>query len=233
MNNLFYSTDIRDGFVRFDEEESRHLATVLRHKVGDQLLVTDGKGMRYETELVETGKKGVIARILQSELRAPEQRARLHVAMAPTKNTDRLEWFLEKAGEMGIDEFTPLLCKRGIRDRLRYDRLERIMVSAMKQSLRYYLPKLNPLTPFETLVQTTTAAQRFIPWCDDAPQPQLSSLLRSDQDTLILIGPEGDFSPEEVALARAQQFREVSLGDVRLRAETAALYVVMGFHWNA
>lgn len=232
MNNLFYSTDIRDGFVRFDEEESRHLATVLRHKVGDQLVVTDGKGMRYATELVETGKKGVIARILESALRAPEQRARLHVAMAPTKNTDRLEWFLEKAGEMGIDEFTPLLCKRGIRDRLRYDRLERIMVSAMKQSLRYYLPKLNPLTPFETLVQNTTAAQRFIPWCDDAPQPHLRELLRRDQDTLILIGPEGDFSPEEVALARAQQFREVSLGDVRLRAETAALYVVMGFHWN-
>ncbi len=230
LNNLFYAPTITDGFARLDEEESRHLLTVLRRKVGDRLHLTDGRGFFYEAEIAEASKKYALARILSQQPAPPERPARLHVAMAPVKSGERYEWFFEKAAEIGIDEITPLICQRGERGHLRMDRLEKILVSAMKQSLRATLPKLNPMTPFAQVVQSATETAKFIPWCSDEPLPHLQTLLQPALDTLILIGPEGDFSPEEVALARQHGFAEASLGTVRLRSETAGILVVAAFN---
>lgn len=229
---MFYTTDIANGFARFDEEESRHLSAVLRHKIGDKMRLTDGKGRFYEAELTEMGKKQAVARILSTTEAPPERPARLHLAVAPTKNIDRFEWFLEKAAELGVDTVTPLLCKRSERDSLRTDRLEKVLVSAMKQSLRAWLPQLNPLTPYKQLVSGAAEPQKRIAWCSDAPVPHLKTRLNPAQDALILIGPEGDFSPEEVELALQHGFEAVSLGSARLRTETAALAAVAGYNWE-
>lgn len=230
MNQLFYTPDIRDGFARLDEEESRHLLSVLRRKVGDRLQLTDGRGVYYEAEISEAGKRHALARILSSTPSAPERPARLHLAIAPTKQIERLEWFLEKSVEIGVDEITPLLCQRSERDTIRLDRLEKILVSAMKQSLRARLPQLNPLTRFQKFAAATTETQKRIAWCSDAPLPHLKSALTPGIDTVVAIGPEGDFSPEEVALALQCGFTGVGLGAARLRTETAGVLSVSIFN---
>lgn len=230
MNQLFYTPHIENGLARLDEEESRHLLTVLRRQVGDPLQLTDGKGTFYDAEIAETGKKYAVARILKTHP-TPEPPARLHIAIAPTKQIERLEWFLEKATEIGIQEITPLLCRRSERTVIRHDRLEKIVVSAMKQSLQSRLPRLNALTPFKQCVQQASERQRFIAWCPEMPLPPLKTQLQGTVDTLILIGPEGDFAPEEVALAENSGFSGVNLGPTRLRTETAGLVAVIGFHF--
>ena len=223
---LFYTTRIENGLAFLDEEESRHLLTVLRRQPGDRLELTDGKGHFYTAELVETGKKGAVARILDTRPAPLERPARLHIGIAPTKQMERLEWFLEKATEIGIDEITPMLCKRSERDTVRLDRLEKILVSAMKQSLRARLPRLNPMTPVKKVLENAVEAQKCIAWCAPEPLPHLKNTLRGELDTLVLIGPEGDFTPEEVALALEKGFTGVSLGSARLRTETAGLLAV-------
>lgn len=230
---LFYSKNIKDGFVHLDEEESRHLATVLRRKVGDHLRVTDGKGFFYEAELVEMGKKQALARIVAQHQEAPMRKARIHMAVAPTKMMERFEWFLEKATEIGVDEITPLCCKRSERDTVRYDRMEKILISAMKQSMRATLPILHDLLPFHKLVsqyqentQKGEVINAYLPWIGTTPQPHLNHIFDATHDALILIGPEGDFSPEEVELAIKSGIKPVSLGDARLRTETAAIFAL-------
>jgi len=229
VNQLFYSNQVKNGLALLDEEESRHLSTVLRRQAGERFLLTDGKGFLYEVELMEVGKKSATARILESR-QSPEPPARLHIAIAPTKNIDRFEWFLEKATEIGIHEITPLLCKHSERTSVRQDRLEKILVSAMKQSLQTRLPVLNALTPFPELMRRATEPLRCIAWCADDPQPHLADLIRPGTDTLVLIGPEGDFSPQEVTMAQAAGFTNVGLGPTRLRTETAGLVAVAAFH---
>lgn len=226
MNQLFFTQKIENGFAYLDEEESRHLLSVMRRKVGDHLQLTDGQGVIYETELAETGKRHALARILSQTATPPERPARLHVAIAPTKQIERFEWFLEKAVEIGVDEITPLLCLRSERETVRLDRLEKIVVSAMKQSLRSRLPKLNQLTRFQSFVTTAPEAQKRIAWCSDAPLPHLKTTLLPDQNSVVAIGPEGDFSPEEVALALQHGFSGVGLGSARLRTETAGVLAV-------
>lgn len=223
---LFYCTKIENGFAQFDEEESRHLLTVLRRKAGDRLQLTDGKGMLYEAELAETGKRHALARILSQTPAPPERPARLHVAIAPTKQIERFEWFLEKATEIGADEITPLLCQRSERDKVRNDRLEKILISAMKQSLRARLPKLNEMTRFQTFVTSANEEQKFLAWCSAAPLPHLKTAMAPARNTVVAIGPEGDFSPEEVELALKNGFSGVSLGEARLRTETAGVLAV-------
>lgn len=230
MDQLFFCPHIDNGFARLDEEESRHLLTVLRRQVGDALQLTDGKGCFYGAEIAETGKKHAVARILNTT-HTPQPPARLHVAIAPTKQTDRFEWFLEKATEIGIQEITPLLCQRSERTSIRHDRLEKILVSAMKQSWQSRLPRLNPLTPFRDCAQKATETRRLIAWIAETPTPYLRAKLKDTADTLILIGPAGDFAPEEVALAEKYGFSSVSLGPSRLRTETAGLMVVAGFNF--
>lgn len=226
---LFYAPHIESGFARLDEEESRHLLTVLRRQPGDRLRLTDGRGHFYAAELTEVGKKHALARILEQETPVSGRRGRLHLAIAPTKQMERYEWMLEKTTELGVDEITPLLCKRSERDTVRTDRLEKILVSAMKQSLRARLPQLHPLTPFHQLVKSATAPQRLIAWCSPDPLPHLKSVLHEGQDALVLIGPEGDFTPEEVALATQHGFTGVGLGSARLRTETAGVLAAAVF----
>lgn len=230
MNQLFYTPDIENGFARLDEEESRHLLSVLRRKVGDRLQVTDGRGFYYETEIAETGKRHALARIISKTEAPPERLARLHIAIAPTKQMERFEWFLEKAVEIGVDEITPLLCQHSERDSIRLDRLEKILVSAMKQSLRSRLPKLNELTRFHKLASASSEMQKRIAWCASEPLPHLKTSLQSAQNTVVAIGPEGDFSPEEVAVALQNGFAGVSLGAARLRTETAGVLAVSIFN---
>ena len=225
MNQLFYTPRIEHGFAYLDEEESRHLL-VMRRKIGDALQTTDGQGFFYETEVTEIGKKYALARIISKTAAAVERPFKLHLAIAPTKQIERLEWFLEKATEIGIDEITPLLCKRSERDTIRLDRLEKILVSAMKQSLRAQLPKLNELTRFSAFAKSVNAPCKRIAWCSDAPLPHLTTAITSGQDIVIAIGPEGDFSTEEVNIALEHGFSGVSLGAARLRTETAGLLAV-------
>lgn len=229
MSQLFFTPKIENGFAIFEEEEGRHLSTVLRKKTGDRLRLTDGKGNFYEAELADAGKRQVLARIISSQHVPPSGHGRLHIAIAPTKNMDRLEWFLEKATEIGLDEITPILCKHSERDTLRLDRLEKILVSAMKQSLRAWLPQLHPLTKFTDFVKKTGETQKRLAWCGDEPMPHLKNTLLPDQSTVIAIGPEGDFSPDEVTLALSSGFQAVSLGEARLRTETAGIYAVTVF----
>ena len=230
MSQLFFTQKIENGFAVFEEEEGRHLSTVLRKKTGDILHLTDGKGFFYEAELADAGKRQVLARIL-SKTAAPLLRpARLHMAIAPTKQMERLEWFLEKATEIGVDEITPLICQRSERDSLRLVRLEKVLISAMKQSLRAWLPKLNAPMKFQDFAKKTSEAQKRLAWCSDEPLPHLKNTISDQQDMVIAIGPEGDFSPEEIRIALENGFQGVSLGKARLRTETAGLLAVTVFN---
>ncbi len=226
MNQLFFTQKIENGFAYLDEEEGRHLVTVLRRKPGDRLHLTDGRGYFYEAELTETGKKHAVARILHTKAADTGYSTPLHLAIAPTKQIERMEWLLEKATEMGIQAITLLHCQRSERDTVRLDRLEKVLVSAMKQSLRAHLPALHPMTRFSDFVKTAKADLRFIAWCAEQPLPHLKTQLQTGKSTLVLIGPEGDFSPEEVQLAETAGFTGVSLGAARLRTETAGLLAV-------
>ncbi|MBK8554315.1 MAG: 16S rRNA (uracil(1498)-N(3))-methyltransferase [Lewinellaceae bacterium] len=225
---LFFCQNISNGLAYFDEEESRHLLSVLRHKAGDTLRITDGRGNFYDVILEEGGKKKAVAKIVKQEAENAALHSTLHIAMAPTKQIERFEWFLEKATEIGIASITPILCARSERKQIRHDRLEKVLVSAMKQSLRATLPALQEITPFSAVVKNASEEIRCIAWCDEhSPRTQLTDVLQSGKSTLVLIGPEGDFSPEEVALAEAHGFIPVSLGEARLRTETAGLYVAV------
>jgi 16S rRNA (uracil1498-N3)-methyltransferase len=223
---LFYTTSIENNFVLFDEEETRHLV-VLRKQIGDNIHVTDGKGNLFQCEIVELTKKKVMASVL-SILDTQPLRNPIHIAIAPTKNIDRLEWFLEKATEIGLGTITPVLCKRSERTKLRLDRLDAILLSAMKQSLQFQKPKLSEVTDFQTFIKNTpTDCLKFIAYCNDDSVRAISDVYTKNQPVLILIGPEGDFTPEEVKAAFAQGFIGVSLGPNRLRTETAGLMACM------
>lgn len=226
---LFYTTDIAHGLARLDEEESRHLLTVLRRSVGAAVSFTDGRGKFYEAEIAEAGKKQAVLRIVSETVAPPERPARLHLAIAPTKNIDRIEWLLEKATEIGVDKITLLHCKRSERTVVRLDRLQKVLVSAMKQSMRATLPELVGPVPFKTFLETSSEPLRCIGWLPEVPPPHLMTFLQGQpRDVVIAIGPEGDFTPDEVDMALGKGFEPVSLGKARLRTETAGLYAVTG-----
>lgn len=222
---LFYLPEIEPGteLVSFSKEESRHLVRVLRKTRGDLIFITDGKGNRYQAEIVEPGEKRCQVRILSVEAIPEPKGYRLHIAIAPTKMNDRFEWFLEKCTEIGIDEITPVLCEHSERKKINEERLGKVILSAMKQSLKYSLPRLNPLRRLEDLVSSTDAQVRLIAHCDEGEKGDLTDLIRGKEDILILIGPEGDFSPREIELAHECGFRGLSLGSSRLRTETAGV----------
>jgi|SRR5699024_506872 len=212
------------SLITFDKTESRHLAKVLRKKEGDIIHVTNGLGVLFTCELEMVNNNQCIARILETKHEEPRNYS-LHIAIAPTKTNDRFEWFLEKATEIGIDEITPILCQFSERRRIRLDRYERILESALKQSLQTYLPKLNPLTSINGFFGNTDSYDAvFIAHCDeDSSRISLKEKLLPNKSYLIFIGPEGDFSPEEIDNARKNNWQEVHLGSTRLRTETAAI----------
>ena len=220
--HVFYMPDIQEK-QELPEEEAGHCLRVLRLSQGDEIMLTDGKGSFYKAVITTTSGKRCLFSIQETLPWQKTWTACLHIAMAPTKNMDRNEWFAEKATEIGFDELTFLNCRFSERKVIKTERIEKILVSAMKQSLKASLPVLNGMTDFMEFISKDFVGQKFIAHCYEGEKQPLQSVLRKGEDALVLVGPEGDFSPEEVEAALAHGFVPVSLGKSRLRTETAAL----------
>lgn len=224
---LFYDANISSDKINhlISAEESKHILRVLRKQIGDHISVTNGVGEAFKTEITGIKSKRCEVNILEHFTESPLP-YHLHIAIAPTKSSDRFEFFLEKATEIGITEITPLICDNSERKRLNIKRCKKIMTSAMKQSQRFFLPQLNDLQTYKKwVIQDFKQPIKCIAHCEDAKKNHLKEIIQHQTEILILIGPEGDFSPEEISLALAQKFKEVSLGNKRLRTETAGLTV--------
>lgn len=221
---LFYNPDITDSTEQFSfsKEESKHITKVLRKKEGDILHITNGNGWLFTAEISIANIKNCIATIVEKELQ-PNRKYELHLAVAPTKMNDRYEWFLEKATEIGIDSITPILCDHSERKFIKHERFEKILQSAMKQSLNCYLPKLNNVIKFSDFIKQDLKGQLFIAHCEETDRKSLKKEIQPNQEITILIGPEGDFSVKEIETAIQNKFIPVTLGTTRLRTETAAI----------
>ncbi|MCH5230811.1 MAG: 16S rRNA (uracil(1498)-N(3))-methyltransferase [Muribaculaceae bacterium] len=220
----FYAPDIEVDNI-LPEEESGHCCRVLRMKVGDEIRVTDGRGMIFYCRILKAHSKHTEIEIIGKE-ELPQRNYKLTLAVAPTKNSDRIEWMVEKAVEIGIEHIVLLKCSRSERKALRTDRLRRIMVSAMNQSLEAYLPTLSEVTSFDDFVKSqANESQKFFGYCSEAfPRKELVKECRPGRSVSVMIGPEGDFSPEEVENAIRHGFLPVTFGDKRLRTETAGVF---------
>lgn len=221
---LFYNPDIDETTESFffDKEESRHIIKVLRKKDSDILHVTNGLGLLFETEITLASDNKCIVEVLSIK-KADEPKFKLHLAVAPTKMNDRFEWFLEKATEIGIQEITPIICDRSERKVINLERFEKIILSAMKQSNETYLPKLNEAISFKEFVKQKNEGLQLIAHCEETDKKSLKEVLKPNESVMMLIGPEGDFSEKEIALALENNFQPVTLGNTRLRTETAAV----------
>ena len=224
--HVFYTPDILTK-PELPEEEAQHCSRVLRLGIGDEITLTDGKGNFYRAEITAATNKRCLVKLIETIPQAPLWSGHLHIAMAPTKNMDRNEWFAEKATEIGFDELTFLNCRFSERKVIKTERIEKILVSAMKQSLKARLPKLNEMVEFDKFIAQDYPGQKFIAHCYEGEKPLLKDILEPGKDALVLIGPEGDFSEEEVKKAIGKGFRPISLGKSRLRTETAALVATM------
>ncbi|MBK8600366.1 MAG: 16S rRNA (uracil(1498)-N(3))-methyltransferase [Flavobacterium sp.] len=221
---LFYNPAISENTKEFtfDREESKHIIKVLRKKDGDILFVTNGLGFLFECSIVlaiETKCTVAIVSFNQSE----RPNVYLHLAVAPTKMNDRFEWFLEKATEIGVSEITPIICEHSERKHIKTERFEKIVVAAMKQSNQFYLPKLNEPVLFKDFIKNKFSGQLLIAHCEETEKKLLKDLLQPRTEVTILIGPEGDFSVKEIQMASDNKYIPVSLGNTRLRTETAAI----------
>jgi len=222
--HIFYTPDLSTDYFTLNDEESRHCSKVLRLGLGDVVHLIDGKGGLFEAEINHISKKNVQLKIIAKQAEFGKRNHHLHIAIAPTKNIDRLEWFLEKATEIGIDEITPLICDRSERKIIKEERLEKVITSAVKQSLTAYHPQLNHCISFSECMKKEFAGERLIAHCiDDSAKHFINELVSTHQSYLILIGPEGDFSPQELRVALQIGFKPLTLGKTRLRTETAAL----------
>lgn len=221
---LFYHPHISENNpqILFTKDESRHITKVLRKTTGDLLQLTNGKGYLFTAKLVSAHFKQCAAQVISKELQAPLP-YRLHLAVAPTKMNDRYEWFLEKATEIGVHTITPIICDRSERKVIKPERFEKIVQSATKQSLQCYMPTLNPAQSFKEFIAQSFSGQCYIAHCDDLEKTALKTVLKPCDAVTILIGPEGDFSVKEIKIAIENKFIPVTLGDTRLRTETAAI----------
>lgn len=221
--NVFYApAAVIGSLVTLDENESSHCTKVLRLKNGDDIAVVNGQGGIFVATIVDAHAKHCTVSVTGGNIH-PLVLPHLHLAVAPTKAIDRFEWFVEKSIEIGVGEITPLLCQKSERKQVNDERMERLVVSAMKQSMQPYKTAVNLLTKFSDLVKKCTTPQRFVAHCEDSHKQTLKQLCKPGVDTTILIGPEGDFGPGEIALALSHGFVPVSLGASRLRTETAAV----------
>lgn len=221
---LFYNpliSETEKSFV-FDKEESKHIIKVLRKKESDILFVTNGLGFLFKTEVALASDSKCTVTILSLEKQEPSK-YHLHLAVAPTKMNERYEWFLEKATEIGIQEITPIICEHSERKIIKTDRFQKIIESAVKQSLHFYIPKLNEPISYRDFLKKEFNGQKFIAHCEETDKKSLKSQIKKENDILILIGPEGDFSVKEIQMALDNKFIPVSLGSTRLRTETAAI----------
>lgn len=221
---LFYNPNIDETtkVFSFDKEESKHIIKVLRKKTSDILFVTNGLGSLFKTEITLASDSKCTVEVISSEKVEPSK-FRLHLAVAPTKMNDRYEWFLEKATEIGIHEITPIICDRSERKVINKERFDKILLSAMKQSNILFLPKLNDAISFKDFIKQQNEDLKLIAHCEETDKKSLKSVLKPNKNITILIGPEGDFSEKEIALAIDNQYAPVTLGNTRLRTETAAI----------
>lgn len=231
---LFYNPDLgpTSKEIIFDKDESRHIIRVLRKKEGDVLHITNGKGFLFSAEIILGNDKKCIASIIKSEEKPRTRDYYLHVAIAPTKNNDRFEWFLEKATEIGIDEITPIICENSERKVVKTERFLRIVQAAMKQSLQFTLPKLNEPIKFSEFITQNSTSETFIAHCEENTEKKfLKNIATPNASYTILIGPEGDFSSKEIQQSLSKNFEPISLGENRLRTETAGLNVVQSISY--
>ncbi len=221
---LFYNPNINETteYFSFDKEESKHIIKVLRKKDTDILFVTNGLGFLFKTEITLASDSKCTVKIISFE-KKEESKFKLHLAVAPTKMNDRFEWFLEKATEIGIYEITPIICDRSERKVINAERFDKIILSAMKQSNELFLPKLNNAVTFKEFIKQQNKGLQLIAHCEETDKKTLKSVLKPNENVTLLIGPEGDFSEKEIALALENNYIPVSLGNTRLRTETAAV----------
>ncbi len=221
---LFYDPKLNadSKHVALIEEESRHLVKVLRKKEGDEMHLTNGKGWIF-TGVLDSARDKRCTVTITDKKKVHRKMYNLHMAVAPTKNIARFEWFLEKATEIGVTTITPIICEYSERRKVNSERLRKIVLSAMKQSLRAYLPTLNDPIPFTEFINQEASGLLFIAHCREDDKMELKRRVAADKDIIILIGPEGDFSETEIALAENNGYLPVSLGEARLRTETAAI----------
>ena len=221
---LFYNSDLKatDTVFTFDSNESKHIIKVLRKKIGDELWITNGEGYLFKAKIIGDSIKQCEIELISSKKTHPKSHW-LHMVVAPTKMNDRFEWFLEKVTEIGVDEITPIICDRSERKILKLDRMQRVIESAMKQSLQTYLPKLNEAVSLSEFLEKPTTGLQFIAHCEDSERHELKRRVVADQDITILIGPEGDFTPNEIKSALSKGYAPVAMGKTRLRTETAAI----------
>jgi len=221
--HTFYSPDLSNGLKTLDESESKHCVNVLRLKSTDKICLVDGKGGYYLAQITIANPRRCEFEIIETQNDYGKRSYFLHIAIAPTKSMDRFEWFLEKSVEIGIDEITPLLCSRSERKRIKPERIEKIILSAMKQSIQAFHPKLNGFTSFKEFINSELSGEKIIAHCGKEKKPHLKEICNPGSQTTIMIGPEGDFTSQEVEMARKKMFLEADLGSNRLRTETAGL----------
>ena len=215
--------------VILSQEESFHATQVLRMRSGDFIHLTDGLGHLFKGELLKVDSKKSLVRLVE-ELPLKPATTHLHIAIAPTKNIDRFEWFLEKATEMGIAEITPLLCRYSERKEIKPERLNKVIVAAAKQSHHFMFPRLNPILKFEKFINSSTSENKYIAHCESSEKNDFGKSIIGKKSSLLLIGPEGDFSEQEIQLAISNNYLPVSLGESRLRTETAGVYACAVFN---
>lgn len=227
---MFYSPDIATNPI-LPESDSGHCVRVLRYGVGQMIDVVDGSGSLFRCRIVDAHPKHTMLEIVEKIDQPLPWHQNITIAVAPTKHLDRMEWLVEKLVEVGVNRIILLKCRYSERKEIKEERLQKIAVSAMKQSLKSFMPEILPMMPFEKALQHITDSQRFIAYCsDEFPKQLLSREYTPNHDVAVMIGPEGDFSPEEVRQAIDCGYRPVTLGDTRLRTETAALYSCATIH---
>lgn len=226
--DLYYSTEIEGESIFLDEEEFRHLK-VVRKNIGEEILITDGKGRLSHAKILDFGKNNCELQLTKTE-KVEKAGPFLHLAISPTKNLDRMEWLVEKCVESGIEKISFMHCRHSVRKEIKIERLNRIAISAMKQSQKLFLPEINEMISFDQLLLNVIEEEKYICSMDAGSKNYIKNHLKK-LDTLILIGPEGDFHPDELIAAKDSGFTTLSLGPERLRTETAALAACISFNF--
>ena len=221
--NTFYISEISESSIKLNLEESKHCIKVLRLRKGDHVLLMNGKGSIFEAIIQVPDAKSCVLEILKEDKQQISRTYHLTIALAPTKNIDRFEWFVEKSTEIGIDRIIPLICQHSERKEIKIERVEKILISAMKQSGQTFLPELTHPISFKDLIIKPFDGNKLIAHCDKGDKKELKNAIASGKNVLILIGPEGDFDAEEIKMALENGFLPVSLGESRLRTETAGI----------
>lgn len=221
---LFYSENLLpdNETLLFGSDDSRHLTKVLRKKTGDMICVTNGKGLEWKGEIISIDPRKVTAKKTDIILHE-NNRASLHISIAPTKSNERMEWFLEKATEIGVSKITPIICQNSERKTIKPDRMKKILISGIKQSNQFYLPELNPIISFKEFIKSNHSEKKLMAHCQKGNKTALHKVKNLDNEIMIMIGPEGDFSDAEIKMAQKYFYTEITLGDQRLRTETAGI----------